>query len=57
MRHVEGGQVAAELKGFMAQVPSCSPAIWGPGCSRGGSEGARVVAPAGGGLGPPRVDV
>lgn len=33
------------------------PSNLGPGCSRGGSEGARVVAPAGGGLGPPRVDV
>lgn len=35
------GRLAAELKGFIDQVPSCSPDCWGPGCSRGGSDRGR----------------
>lgn len=35
------GWLAAELKGFIDQVPSCSPDCWGPGCSRGGSDRGR----------------
>lgn len=35
------GWLAAALKGFVAQVPSCSPDCWGPCCSRGGSDGGR----------------
>lgn len=33
--------LAAELEGFIDQVPSCSPDCWGPGCSRGGSDRGR----------------
>ena len=46
--------LAAELKGFIDQVPSCSPDCWGRVAA---AVGPRVVAPSGGGLGPPRVDV
>lgn len=33
--------LAAELKGSIDQVPSCSPDCWGQGCIRGGSDRGR----------------